>query len=340
MTMDFERDVLAKIRGYLGRRVRFPEIVGASASDDGEWVTIHAELPASALTENMQSDAAAGSTFAWTMAYWHEKASGRPTRSVVAISGDPPADGGALLHWRRSQFLLQEFSTLLGERFQCRPPASWAWPEEPVLNAPLSDRSDSPVTGNREHEIEMALTTTRPPLDSFRAEMADVVEFNRQLPVGLFAGRKAKETAWTPGGSSQGDVWACSKDAKVFHLFELKAGANAHVGIVPEAFYYARLLHYVRVGLPNGTRIGGGGAAIDAVRRAERIVAWLVAPTYHPLVYPLGTDGSAGNVPLDSPLAWLNQATASQGLELRILPYEENLDVKIAWRPQLRWPND
>jgi hypothetical protein len=147
-----------------------------------------------------------------------------------------------------------------------------------------------------------------------------------------------------PGGSPilknlQGPFSLLSRSAPgdVFHVFELKAKDNIGAGILSEVYYYARLLHYVRAGLPNGGKIGGGGSELDAVRRAKRIVAWLIAPTFHPLVYPLRRDGSAPDIPLDSPLHWINESTVAQGLEFRILPYAlENKEV--VWRPDLRWP--
>ncbi len=139
---------------------------------------------------------------------------------------------------------------------------------------------------------------------------------HRQLPVGLFEGPVARHTAVSPGGKEQVDLWCLSRDRTVLHLFELKINGNQKVGIIPEALYYARLIGYARAGFPcpwgasilQDERKGKAPADLSAV---QRIVMWLTAPDFHPLVW------SAQGTPLE----WFNRALHSSAIEFRIAKY-------------------
>lgn len=109
------------------------------------------------------------------------------------------------------------------------------------------------------------------------------------------------------------------------HFFELKDAGNCKVRLIPEALWYA-LLHAVRTGTIGDAVIRGGGAAMDRVRRAERVAMWLLVQKAHPLV----------RVGEDSPLAWLRDAMKPDGVTIGVLPYEWN-DTRVRLRPDLRW---
>ena len=67
---------------------------------------------------------------------------------------------------------------------------------------------------------------------------------NHQLPMGLFDGQVLLETAITPGGASQADLWKIEKDE--FCVYELKDSIhtdNIRVGIITELMFYANVLH-------------------------------------------------------------------------------------------------
>ena len=331
----FEALVLAPVRGYLGRGIKVPS--GATWSTrtgqiNGEGVLhLHVDLTVDALAADFQKDLPAAPSFLLCLAYWIERATGVKTRCKVRFHGDPPTGGSKLLHWRRSLFLLHELDTILGERFAVEAPDRWRWPSRPVLNAPKSARSTAAGEDDKpEHRLEAYLCREPAALDSFFKEVTPITRFRRQLPVGLFEGKVSKDTAWTPGGGSQIDLWAQSPDGRVLHLFELKAltrsrKPNAKVGIIPEALYYARLLHHVRVGLGDGRQIEGGGEGVEAARKAEKVVMWLVAPAYHPLVF----------LDQETPLEWVNEGMAGDGVEIRGLPIELDGDGLLAgWRPE------
>ncbi len=321
--MNFTEDILRVVRATTGRTIAVPSRATWTAVDRGaDGVLLVVDMDAAAFGTNLQKDLPSTPFFASCIAWWYEQATGRPTQVSLRLSGERPGAGTPQLHWRRAQFLLGEVALALGPRFTVTPDPGWEWPSDPMLNAPLIARADthdrSPLS---EHALEVQIAASAALLASFPAPLAGL---HRQLPVGLFAGRVAGRTAWTPGGSSQVDLWGMSVDGRVAHLIELKTVDNAHVGILPEALYYARLLHHLRTG-----RIAGGAPALAALRTAERIVMWLVAPAYHPLIYLGGR----------TPLCWFNEGMAADGVELRILPVALDAGGCQGWRTAEAWPN-
>lgn len=321
--MTFE-DVLRTVRAATGRNIAVPSRAGWAAVDQGgDGVRLDVTLPVAALATNLQTNTAAAPFFALCIAWWLEAAIGRPVRVHVHLDGAlpaPPMPGHdptpELLHTRRGQFLLAEMTSLLGPRFVVTPDPGWTWPSRPVLNAPMIDRSSEhdhdPLS---EHALEVYITGSSELVATFPEPIAFL---GRQLPVGLFDGVVSKRTAWTPGGASQVDLWGPSPDGSVVHLLELKRSGNTQVGILPEALYYARLLHHFRRG-----RMQGGAPELAGLRTAERLVMWLVAPAYHPLVH---LDGR-------SPIAWFNAAMEADGVELRVLPIAIDPAGRVRWKP-------
>lgn len=314
-------ELLQIVRGETGRKILVPSGGDWSVEEDGGRARIVVGLTPAQLCENMQNNAPASPFYALCFAWWFERATGQPADIGVKVIGTAPTEPAALLHWRRSHFLLAELRAIFGSRFRVDPAPAWTWPLKPVFNHPLSIRSatheHSPLS---EHALEVQISNSR----ELQATFPDSIwPIARQLPVGLFAEKVAAKTAWTPGGSSQVDLWARSTDGRTVHLIELKTRGNSELGILPEALYYARMMHHARKG-----RIGGISPAIPALRGAERVVMWLAAPEYHPLVF---LDGR-------TPLAWLNEAMAADNVELRVLPIELADDGCKAWRLAEQWP--
>jgi hypothetical protein len=204
----------------------------------------------------------------------------------------------------------------------------WKWPLDPILNVARGERSNLAANPNPEHVLETFLCRDDAAREGLCAAIGRIGPVLRQLPVGLFDSEVSRGSRWTPGGKSQVDLWTTSEDGSTFHLFELKANGNVRLGIVPEAFYYLRLLHHVRVGLGNGGKIAGMSPALDAIRAAQRLRVWMVAPALHPLVLARG----------ESPLAWLNEGMKDDGAEMGILPIELTDGVLSRWRTDERWP--
>jgi hypothetical protein len=299
------------------------------------------------LEKNIQADnsGACVASFLLCLSYWLETLLEykSPVKSEIRIHGtssnlNKEKNGrpdASLLHRRRNLFVLHEFQQLLSGRFtyHLEDGDDWSWPQRPILNSPkrsVTTSNEDMVTKHgalRERAIEKQMTSSKAAmlLKTFPKEIAPPQQLKDQLPVGLFKNSRVDSMShWTVGGTSQVDLWGASECGKILHLFELKGEANRKVGVIPEAFFYARLLSYVRSG--NGPHVGKIGCDNEdyegyrAAKSAEKIVMWLTAPDgYHPLVY---NDG-------DSPLRWLNNALKGEQVEFRFLPYQlENNEVQ------------
>ncbi|MCW5817886.1 MAG: hypothetical protein KIT84_43200 [Labilithrix sp.] len=284
-------------------------------------------MPAADLALNLQSDAAAVPSFAVCLAWWFEQfelVGAGKIRARVEVVGELPAGE----HVRRSLFLLHEFESLLGDRFTCAPRFAVPWPQQPFVNeaAVVRDGGAPPAGIDDEHALECAFTSQSHVVDEF-AKIDTVDEFRRQLPVGIFDGTIGRASRWSPGGKSQIDLWAVAVDGRTVHLFELKIANNVKLGILPEALWYSRLLHRIRIGDFGGRAVGGGGPAIDAVRKADRVRMWLLTPKLHPLLEHQGR----------SPLEWFRAGLAGSGLDLGILPFEIEGD-RVRLRVDRQWP--
>lgn len=132
------------------------------------------------------------------------------------------------------------------------------------------------VEPGSERAFECAFTTLPELVEQFAA-IERIEGFRRQLPVGVFDGAISNSSRWSPGGASQIDLWAVASDGLTIHLFELKKPDNIKLGILPEAFWYARLLHRIRERNFGGLPVSGGGPHMETVRNAKRIKMWLLA---------------------------------------------------------------
>lgn len=264
------------------------------------------------------------------VAYWLAQLPGTDPRGVtcrIDVEGDVPSEPKQLRHWRRSRFLLSEFELAMAGRLVVNAPDPWHWPAHPVLNAARTERTtDVHEESKNEDALERWLCRD----DRWAGFPVPVVNVRRQLPVGLFEGVVSRASRWTPAGKSQVDLWGQSPDGTTLHLFELKAGNNRPLGVLPEAFYYARLLHYARVGLPDGQTITITGEELGgAVRLAERTAMSMIVPSVHPLL--LHSDRS--------PLEWLNGGTRQDHVALRIVPFDGGpRDSSFHWAPERGWP--
>jgi hypothetical protein len=313
--LDFRADVIHPVRKLLGRTIDVPKGPHWRAEEDGDGITLMLDIESDVLAHNIQATLDAAPSFLLCVAYWLEVESGRPVRCRVRVLGPPPADRSGLLHWRRSMLILDEYQRVLPRRFHVQSSEHWTWPASPLLNVSRSERKDGDVTlPPSVHRLELSICDTPRAASEFCVRIR---EFRRQLPVGLFDGQASNEQRWTPAGKSQIDLWAVSDDERTVHLFELKAVGNLPLGMLPEAFYYLRLLHHLRVGIGDTRLVEQRSAAHDAIRKASRLEMWLVAPAYHPLLLPeLRQDLRL------SPIDWLNEGMRDDGAVMRLLPLE------------------
>lgn len=325
--MNFNDDVLKVLRTNMKHRISIPgspKNPSWVAIDKGaEGVTLDVTADQSLLCKNFQKDAAATPFFALCIAWWFEKFTGRKTEVVFHVPDETPQVRGQLLHWRRTHFLLSELTSLIPLRFVVKSRHRWEWPPDPRLNIPRGERATSFRPEDlRERAIGSRIARYEGGPGLFPVKLSSIQE---QLPLGLFNEKVSRATAWTAGGASQIDLWGASLDGKTFHLFELKRKGNQPVGIIPEALFYLRMLHYLRVGKIKATE---NNVAHNAIMSADKLVMWLAAPGYHPLVYHNG----------ETPLAWLKEGMDSQQTELRILPIDTSEDPPRFWKTAEAWP--
>lgn len=315
-------DVVKILRERLNTSIAVPSCGRWEVRAEDGTSRIDLELDAEVLDANIQSDGPASPTFLWVIAWWLSQLEGMSIQSRLRAIGRPKLTPAL----RRSAYLLHAYEDAFGEKFQVQldPVLAWKWPETPVFNVEQGARDAAPTSGSgSEAWFEYRLCHNQEALAAFNEALPEeerVAGFNRQMPVGLFEGevRSDEEHRWTPGGKSAIDMWALSESKRVMHLFELKVDGNAKVGIIPEALYYASLLSHVRDNDAlafDETKSQG----LRAVREHKpRIVMWLVAPNFHPLVVGSGRSGERV-----SPLDALNRSLGAKSrAEFRILPYE------------------
>jgi hypothetical protein len=103
------------------------------------------------------------------------------------------------------------------------------------LAPPEGAASDVPGSLEAAVEYRFSLEANRGYLNGLLG--ADVPEFHRQLPVGLFRGSAADGNRFFPGGAAAIDLWGI--EGRVFHLLEIKAAPCKKVGVLSELFFYA-----------------------------------------------------------------------------------------------------
>ena len=314
--LDFRTQVLPPVRKFLGRTVDVPKVPHWRAEEDGDEITLILDIESDNLSHNFQATLDAAPSFLLCLAYWLELESQRPVRCSVRVHGSAPTEKPALLHWRRSMLILDEYQRVLPRRFEVQSADRWTWPASPALNVSRSARKElDEAAPPSEHRLEMSICANPAAAGDF---CAPIRNFERQLPVGLFDGEVSLERQWTPAGKSQVDLWAVSNDESTVHLLELKQLGNLSLGLLPEAFYYVRLLHHLRTGVGGSSFVSQPSRALDAIRNASRLEMWLVAPLYHPLL-------RSERLPRDdrhTPIEWLNEGMKDDGVVMRLLPVE------------------
>lgn len=325
-------ELLAPLRSYLEQPdltvpslPKTPEGGPAWDFHKGQPSELLLTVPVRVLCKNLQEEKVAAPSYALALAAWMEHATEDPVIVRVRVVGAPPKAATGMLHLRRSLFLLHEYEALLNTRFQVDSELCWDWPRPAIFHVE-GDRSQRKQPSQPEDRLAAELIRDLNVRRSFSRTICPIRPFHDKLPMGLFRHEVSKENRWTPGGSSAVDMWAQSTDEQHVHLFELKVKGNRPLGILPEAFYYARMCSVVR-SWHRLLRVEPGGRGLEAVRKAKRLTMWLSAPAYHSLVWsPLHRHSA--------PLAWLNKGLERHQLKLAVLPLSD--DPGFAYED--RWP--
>lgn len=145
------------------------------------------------------------------------------------------------------------------------------------LNMPSSEDSEriNDSKNNVENTLENYIVKNQSYLSSLKSICN--AKLKRQLPVGVFKDDVCKENTILPRSKSAIDIWGVYKNA--LYLFELKAKNNNKVGALSELFFYAMIMHDVQ-----NKNISRGIAKNDDVRCTNRIIAYILAPSRHPLI--------------------------------------------------------
>jgi hypothetical protein len=210
---------------------------------------------------------------------------------------------------RRASFLLHEYAELLPDLIRVRGALPWEWPPVPVFNVE-SRRSAKSKGRGRNGQLALAFAGDRELREKMAALDGPVEPLRNQLPVGMYNVEVNRDTGWTPAGKTAVAMWTRTRDREVVHFFEVQATSSAKVGTLAEAFYYARLLSYVRDRRLIDFAQSSDG--LSAVRRAKHLKMWLTGPAPHPLVW----HPEHGSAPLDA----LNAALLKHDITIGVIP--------------------
>ena len=309
--------VVAQVNQHIPH-VRLPDVGTWSNLEEGGRSVYELELQREALSENLQTNTCSAPFFLLCFGYWAARFSGSDPLLRLRIQGSAPSDEKLSHHDTRARIALEALQVGLGERLQVQGLEPLEWPKNLVMNAP---RRKGAYRGGRgeEHHLETQICQERHWAQTAPELCGPLGRLERQLPLGLYTGRVSATNTWTPRGGAQADLWATSPGGESFHLFELQTGKNAHLGALPQLLTHLWILNKAQ-----GGAIAGGGPGAQAVRRAQRLQGWWLAPRLHPLLM----QGQ------DSPIRWLS-AGLKPHLDLGYLSFEETEAGEFgAWRPE------
>lgn len=116
-----------------------------------------------------------------------------------------------------------------------------------------------------------------------------------QLPIGVFHEKIAAPNAIFTRGASAIDLWGVSQDGQDLHLIELKCGDNKGIGVISEVLFYIAVLYDTCISEKPLFSFGRYGKSEDTKdmlalqnggKRFGRLIAHVLAETYHPLFSP------------------------------------------------------
>lgn len=332
MSDSFSSRVLDPIRAHSGSRTSPPRREGLTWSfEEGpEFREVQLTIDASELGGSLRNDGPASPVFALCLAAALGETAGAPTRASVRVVGKAPPPPGLgyktskeLLQFRRASFLLGALSELLGDRFQLAMADAdrWTWPKWTWFAIEGYRKNKERSEGSRERlawqlELDPGLFKT------FGEGVEPIRRFQSHMPVVVHSGEVTKESHWTVGGKTGVGLWVASADDRRLHVFELDVGARGSVGCLAEALCNGLMLDYVFNA--NG-HYDPTGVGLAAVRRARRMVMWLTARAYHPLVFDVADGDSAV-------LRWLNRPLRRRSFQMGVLPWQGEIGA-----PQLRY---
>lgn len=300
--------LLEDVRAHLGAPKRFSQLPDGSewsAVDDGEQIRIGVRIDAELLGEDPAKDGPSAPLRALCLAAWLRRM-GKPARADITVVNSSYKETPGQ---RRASFLLGEYAALLPDLFGVQGARSWAWPNDPVFNVE-SRRSAKSKGRGRNGQLALVFASDRELREQLSTLDGEVEPLRNQLPVGLYNVEVNRDTGYTPAGKAAVAMWTRTRDRKVVHLFEVQATHKGSVGVLADAFYYTRMLSYVRD--RRSIEFAPTADGMSAVRNAKHLKMWLAAPKAHPLVW----DPKHGSAPLDA----INAALAPSNVTIGVMP--------------------
>ncbi len=322
MPNTFKTSVLDPLKKRTGKRIKLPKQEGIAWDyvEDAEHREVQLTVAADVLCGDLRKEGPSSPVFALCLAAALADGDGLPVRAAVEVTGPIPAKSGLgyktsseLLQFRRSAFLMHTLAQLVPDRFALTIPegSAWEWPEWSWFSIEgYRKNKDRPDNGRARLAYELEVGPEL--FSSFGTSMEPIRRFQGLLPVIVHTQEVTKDSHWTVGGKTGVDVWAASADHRRLHLFELDQGSRTQVGSLASAIANVATLEYVFDGNGHFSTEANG---LAAVRRARRMVMWLSADSYHPLVFDEATGES-------TVLSWLNRGLRRRNFLFGVLPWK------------------
>jgi len=322
MTDRFRSHVLDPLRAHGGHKLKPPRRDGLTwdYDEDDDHRIVKLSIDATELAGNVRNDGPSAPVFALCLAAALDETDGAPARTEVTLVGRGPDLPGLnfrpskeLLQFRRSALLLHGLSNLLGDRFvvDMHDDDRWTWPEWSWFSVEgYRKNKGAPDSGPSRLAWELELDAEV--FKAFGAQVEPIRRFQPLMPTVVHSTEIGPRSNWTVGGKTGVALWTAAEDHRRLHLFELDAGNRGTVGGLAEALCKGFMLDYV---FQQNGHYDPKGVGLTAVRRARRMVFWLTAQAYHPLVFDRDSGESAA-------LTMLNRALRRGSFQLGVLPWQ------------------
>ena len=275
------------------RGVRLPNHPDLVFSGTGDVVNLH--LSASAVSSNMQTNAAAFESWALALRHW--------CAVTVSISWDAPkghADAKvaakAERHYQRFLYRLANFAELFSDDWLTVKDPNDALSRRKTLEGGSlfvnqgGDREKVQPEGDLPHEQwsedRWECHLTRPDVRWLDDAFGGFEKKAQQFPVGLFDRPVPSEASRVfPGAKSAIDMIALTPSTIL--IFELKKSGNIGFGALSELLFYTWVVRDLATGRFQPTEARAEtrlGLRIDSTSQNKDIRAVLLAPDVHPLV--------------------------------------------------------
>jgi hypothetical protein len=256
---------------------------------DGNSRNVVVTLSKDAVCQNMQSNAAAFESWILALKSW-----GVIDRALLRWEIPLSDENSKKCHYQRFLYRVNFFQKLFGnDWFDIETPDELDFceaikPENKgmlILNIPAKGIHDTPSVSKVEALLETVFAQELNGSPGLLGELFGLSKVYRQLPVGLFKGKKANENRIFTGGASAIDLVG-QDDKNGLWIFELKKKGNADLGVITELMFYAACMRDLRDGnfkFHDGKLGARWNGKIDDIAKNGSVKAIFLLPEVHPL---------------------------------------------------------